>query len=272
LLGTGLGLTHRISSPLSAAEATLLEAIGMSAKGCRVLVRRPLTVALGRHAYLPGAVVALLTFAISYGHGGAAVLAAAIAALVMTLSLAAHEGGHVLLGRHAEGVTPRMIDLGSTGGVSVVEGRYENARGAALFAAGGPLATAIVTGALVVGGLQLPGPFGAALILSAVLNGLLLGAYLLPVAPTDGYLLVRSAVWAEVGSRAEAERRALGWSRALLGWAVFCSLVVLDRNPIDGLLALFLVGTFALQHHAVASRSGPSGVRAERRSPGLPRR
>jgi Zn-dependent protease len=159
-----------------------------------------------------------------------------------------------------------MIVLRSTGGMSVVEGRYETARGAALFAAGGPLASATVTVALVVAGLQLPAPFGMALILPAFLNALVLGVNLLPLAPMDGYMLFRAAVWAKVGSREEADRCAMGWSRALLGWAAFCSLVVLARNPVYGLLALFLVGTFALQHHAVASSAAHSGLPAHRRS------
>ena len=265
-------MTHRISSPLNARETALLEAIGIRPNGYRVLLRRPLTVALGRRAYLPGVVVALLTLAVSYRHGDPSVPAAAIAAVVITLSLAAHEGGHLLLGRHAKGVTPRMIVLRSTGGVSVLEGRYDTARGAALFAAGGPLATAIFTTVLVLGGLQLSGPLRTALLLPAVLNALLLGANLLPLAPMDGYMLFRSAVWAEVGSRAEAERRAMDWSRALLGWAACCSLVVLDRNTGYGLLALFLVGTFALQHHAAASRRPPSALPAHRPPRGLPRR
>jgi Zn-dependent protease len=263
-------VTRRLSSPLNARETALLEAIGTTPKGYRVLLRRPLTVALGRGAYLPGLVAGLFTIAVSYRHGEASVLAAAVAAGVMTLSLVAHEGGHLLAGRRAKGVTPRMIILRSTGGVSVIEGRLESARGAALFAAGGPLATAVVTLGLVVGGLELPAPFGAALFLPALLNGLLLVANLLPLAPMDGYLLFRSALWAEVGSRAEAERRALGWSRAVLGWAVFCSLVILGRDPLDGLLCLFLVGTFAVQHHA-ASHRVPSRVPARRRSSRGPR-
>ena len=264
-------MTRRISSPLNANETALLEAIGVSPKGYRVLLRRPLTIALGRRAYLPGVAVALLTFAVSYKNGDPSVLAAAIAAVVMTLSLVAHEGGHLLLGRHAKGVTPRMIVLRSTGGVSVIEGRYDTARGAALFAAGGPLATGIFAAALVLAGLQLSAPLRTALLLPAVLNALLLGANLLPLAPMDGYMLFRSAVWAEVGSRAEAERRAMQWSRALLGWAMCCSLVVLDRNPMYGLLALFLVSTFALQHHAAARRPVPSDLRAHRRA-AVPRR
>ena len=48
----------------------------------------------------------------------------------------------------------------------------------------------------------------------AALNTLVLLVNLLPVAPSDGYALFRSALWAETGSRAEAERRAIAWSRA----------------------------------------------------------
>lgn len=264
-------LSGRLSSPLNATEGALLEAIGISPEKYRVVLRRRLTVAFGRRAYMPGLVAALLTYAISYRHGGASVLAAAIAAAAITGSLAAHELGHLLLGRYAKGVTPRMIVLRASGGMSVIEGRYANARGAAIFAAGGPLASALVTVAFVLTGLQLPAPYATALMLSALLNGLMLVVNLLPVAPMDGYMLFRAAVWAGLGNREEAERRAMNWSRWLLGCAALFSLVVLARNPAEGLVALFLVGSFALQHHAAASRR-PSRVTAHRRTERDPRR
>ncbi len=268
--GQGTGLSGRICSPLNAPETELLEAIGVSPEGCRVLLRRPLTVALGRRAYMPGLAAGLLTYAVSYRHGGASLLAAAIAAVAITVSLAVHELGHLLLGRYAKGVTPRMIVLRGSGGISVIEGRYANARAAAIFAAGGPLASALATVALVLAALQLPAPYATALMLPAVLNGLMLAVNLLPVAPMDGYMLFRAAVWAGLGNREEAERRAMNWSRWLLGWAALSSLVVLIRNPPDGLVALFLVGAFALQHHAAASRR-PSPLPAQHRFEGDPR-
>jgi Zn-dependent protease len=245
---------ERLSSPMNATETQFVEAIGM--KPSRVLIRRPLTVAFERHFYLPGLLAATLTFVISSRHGflGAAA-AAAIAGVVFTLSLVAHEFGHLVLGRRARGITPRILLMRSAGGVAIVEGRYADARGAALFAAGGPLATLAVALGLVAGGLMLPvGPFATSLILPAALNLILLAVNLLPVAPTDGYLLIRSAFWASGDSRNDAERRAIRWSRRMLVFGFFISLLMLWGDPQLGMVALAVCASFVVQHRAAARR------------------
>jgi Zn-dependent protease len=203
-----------------------------------------------------------MTFVATARQGlGMAAICAVIGGLVLTLSLTAHEAGHLLLGRRARGITPRILLIRSLGGVSIVEGHCEDPRGAALFAAGGPLASLLVGISLVTGGLFLPDPFSTALILPGALTFALLVVNLLPLAPMDGYLLFRAAVWAELGSRAEAERRAIDWSRAVLGWSIFISLGIFLHSSLYGLLALFLVGSFIVQHQAVARRVVPARPR-----------
>ena len=242
---------------MNAKETELMEAIGM--EPCPVLTRRPLTIAVQRYYYLPGLVVGMIAFGISYRHGALIALAAgAVAALALTVSLAAHEVGHLVFGRHVKGITPRLLLLRSTGGVSIVEGRYENAGGAALFAAGGPLATLAVIVIYLVAGLLLPAPFATSLLLPAVLNLALLGVNLLPVAPTDGYMLFRSALWASIGNRPEAERRAIRWSRRVVAYGVFVSLLLFSVQPEAGVIALILCGTFALQHHSATHKFVPT--------------
>lgn len=247
-----------LSSPMNEKETELVEAIGM--RPSRVLTRRRLTIAFERHSYLPGLSVGMIAFGISVRHGLLTALAtAAIAGLAFALSLVAHELGHLLLGYRVRGVTPRVLLMRSSGGVSIVEGRYEDARGAALFAAGGPLATLAVTIAYVVGGLLLPGrAFGTGLFLPAAFNLAMLAANLLPLAPTDGYMLFRSALWASIGSRAEAERRAIRWSGGLLVYGLFVSLLLLYGDVKAGMVALFFVATFAVQHRAVTHRVAPA--------------
>jgi hypothetical protein len=44
------------------------------------------------------------------------------------------------------------------------------------------------------------------------------------------------------------------------------SLVILDRKLEDGLLALFVVGSFAVQHRAAASRAARSGIQTSQSS------
>jgi Zn-dependent protease len=92
------------------------------------------------------------------------------------------------------------------------------------------------------------------LFVPAVATALLLGLNLLPVAPTDGYALFRSLLWAETGSRKEAERRALAWSRVVLVLGLIVSLELVADHPLAAVAALLTVATLTMQHHAVARR------------------
>jgi Zn-dependent protease len=242
----------RIFAPMNEHERALLDSIGMKSSTPRVLTRRPLTIAFARFSSLPSLAVALLVVAICERNGTlSALTAGAIAGLALTLGIIVHELGHLLAGRWVRGIEPRMLLVRSTGGVSIVEGRYEDARGAAMFALGGPLASLAVCVAYAVGGMLLPaGPFRVALLVPAALTFSLLLVNLLPTAPTDGYLLFRSLLWHDLGSREAAERRALEWSRAVIVWALLLSLLLLHVNQRAGLAAVFLLGALAMQHHA----------------------
>jgi Zn-dependent protease len=238
-------------------ETELVAAAGFGP--ARVLTRRPLTVAVARRSYVPALIGGLFAFAIVIHDGPLdALLAAAIAGAALTLSLFVHECGHLALARRANGVTPRALLMRSTGGVSILEGRYTDARGAALFASGGPLATIAITVAYFVAGLLVPaGPVEIGFFLPAAMNVLLLAINLLPVAPMDGYMLFRAAIWASVGNRAEAERRAMRLSRYVLVCGLELSLLVLYADLQRGMMALVVVATLALQHHAVARQHSP---------------
>src|ERR1700755_3151274 len=129
-------------SPVNQKERELLEVVGVQPSRFQVIARRPWTIAVGRRAYLPGLAVGLITFGMVARHDLlAAIPAAFLSALVMTLCVAAHEAGHLFFGRLSRGVNPRMLVLFSAGGISILEGRHEEPRGAALFAAGGPIAS-----------------------------------------------------------------------------------------------------------------------------------
>jgi Zn-dependent protease len=252
-------MTRRLNGELTGDELALLEAIGMPGRH-RVLLRRPVTIAFARRAWLPGLLASVLAYGLA-GNPGAELASALIAAPLFVAALVAHELGHLALGRFAGGITPRMIVMRPAGGVAVVEGRYEDPRGAALFAIGGPFATALATMLLLLGALLAPAPLRAGLLVPAALNAALLVVNLLPFAPMDGYLLFRSAVWAGLGNRAEAERRAIDWSRAALVWGMFLTLVALERNSRYGLLALVFVATFTLQHHTTVRRTARASLR-----------
>jgi Zn-dependent protease len=243
-------------SVLSAKEQALL-ADTVGAGRYRVVTRWPLTVAFGPHAWLPAFGGGVCGFALSYRHGlWFALVAASVAGAAEMVSLATHEAGHLLSSRVAPGVSPRMLLMRSSGGVAIVEGRFTEPGGAAAFAAGGPIATVVFTIVLVLAAvLVAPSSVSLGLLVAAFLNTLILAVNLLPVAPTDGYALFRSAVWAETGSRAEAECRALAWSRVVLAWGLSVALLVLAVDKLYGVLAVVMLSSLTAQHHLVASRA-----------------
>ena len=243
---------------MTEADKALLEAtVGL--ERYRVVARRPLTVAIGPRAYVPGLCSAGIAFVFAYSQGPVdAVATAFLAGLALLVSLAVHEAGHLLFGMGARGIEPRMLVMRSSGGVSIVQGRFADARSAAVFAAGGPLASLLLTIAFLSAGVLIRfGPLRDALLLTAGLNVLFLLVNLLPVAPMDGFALFRSAVWAEVGNRAEAERRALTWSRVVLFSGLTISLLLMTSDRINGVAALCLLATLTAQHHAAVRRVVP---------------
>ena len=98
------------------------------------------------------------------------------------------------------------------------------------------------------------GPFATALLVPAVLATVLALINLLPVAPMDGWLLLRSAEWARHGSRAEAERRALQWSRCLLVYAMLAASLIVFTDRIAGMIATMVCACFVIQHHKLVTR------------------
>jgi Zn-dependent protease len=246
---------HRHLRP-DESEARLLEST-VGPGRYRVLARRPLTIVVAPHAYVPALICALTAAAIEGRHGlGAAVVAGAIAGAALTVAVAAHEAGHLLFGRHVRGLVPRILLLRGGGGASIVEGKFQDPAGAALFAVGGLAASfALLLVYVVIAAVM---PWHAAqigLLLPALTTGLLLVVNLLPVAPTDGYAIFRSVLWAETGSRAEAERRALAWSRAVLAFGIVLVLELVTQYKLLALGALFAVATLTVQHHAVVRRA-----------------
>ena len=236
-------------------DARLLEAT-VGAGHYRVLTTRPVTIALGRGAFAPGLIVALMGLGIEARDGLiAATVTAAVAAATLILALAAHEAGHLLFGRHVRGLVPRILLLRGSGGASIVEGRFQDPRGAALFAAGGPAASLALTVAYVVAAAIVPyHPVAVGLALTALLNLALLVLNLLPIAPTDGYALFRSLLWAEIGSRDEAERRAVAWSRAVLAFGIAGALALTATHHLAAFGALVALTALTAQHHAFFRR------------------
>jgi hypothetical protein len=246
---------------LNTTETELLAAIGIKPT-CRVLTRRPLTVAFARGFWVPAVLFSLLVDERWYRvEQYSAFAAATVCAFTLLLGPIVHEGAHLWCARKVKGITPRMLLVRPVGGVAIVEGRYQDARGAALFAAGGLLGTLAYVVALVTLGLLVESPpFRMALLLSALVNGGLLAVNLVPVAPTDGYVLVRSGLWASLGNRADAEARAIRWSRFVLVYCSSLALLLFTRDTKGGLLALVILAALVASHSVAASRSAPSPI------------
>jgi Zn-dependent protease len=232
-------------------ERELVASIGMSE--APVVWHWPFPLAATRGAgWLAGATF-LVTMLAELKHGLLLALAGGVtAALALTGSLVVHEYGHLILAGKARGVTPRLVLLRGFGGVAICEGSYADARGAARFAVGGPLGTLAALVATAGPAFLLGGPIAQVLRFVVLLNALVLAANLLPLAPMDGYMLLRSWLWARAGERAVGERQAMHVSRALLALAGLAAVLVLWQDRYLGVMVAFCIAGFVAQHQLAA--------------------
>jgi Zn-dependent protease len=152
--------------------------------------------------------------------GGSYLVAFGIAVL-LALSLLAHELGHVAMCL-ALGIRVRRVVIFLLGGVSEIEGEPRRPADDYLVAMAGPLVTLLLAGA---GGalyrLAEPGTvLRLVLFWLAVSNLLVLGFNLLPGLPLDGGKMLRAAVWRVTGSRLTGTRAAAWCGRALAALVV----------------------------------------------------
>ena len=145
----------------------------------------------------------------------------------------------------------------SSGGVSIVEGRFAEPRGAARFAAGGPIASLIFTAALVAAGLLVPaGVLGVGLLVPAILNGAMLGVNLYSRRADRRLRALPLRGLGEGGEpgRGRPSRDRLESRRDRCRASL--SLLVFETNKLYGLLAIVMLISFTAQHHIVARRDG----------------
>jgi Zn-dependent protease/CBS domain-containing protein len=144
------------------------------------------------------------------GEAGIAYVAAAVAAtLLFVLSLLAHELGHAVVATRnrieVEGITLWLL-----GGVANLRGQAANAATDFRIAAVGPLISFLL-GVAFFGATWLSVDIGAPELVSGVLGylasiNILLAVFnLIPAAPLDGGRILRAALWAWRGDRAQAQ-------------------------------------------------------------------
>ncbi|MFE9628990.1 site-2 protease family protein [Streptomyces sp. NPDC006527] len=172
--------------------------------------------------------------------------AGVIGALLLLLSLLAHEFAHAATARR-KGILVHDVTLWALGGMTRMD--KPPASGAAfLVAVSGPLTSLIVGGVALGAGAGLGAGLGwevpAAVMVWLAWANLLIGVFnLLPAAPLDGGRVVQAVVWWRTADRERAERAAgrsgqiLGILLIVLGWIAFL-------GGVWGGLWLALIGFF----------------------------
>jgi Zn-dependent protease len=171
-----------------------------------------------------------------------------IAALLLIVSLIAHEMGHALLARR-RGITVEGIRLWLFGGIAQMSGDWVTGTTEMLVAAIGPAITLVISGVFV-GATWFLGQIGTPPLVTVVtewlaaVNLALLVFNLIPAFPLDGGRILRGFIWSRTKNRMTATVAA---SRAGRFFAVVViGLGVLDLffvDPVGGLW-LILIGWF----------------------------
>ncbi|WP_309110715.1 site-2 protease family protein [Saccharothrix sp.] len=156
------------------------------------------------------------------GIGGTAgVLLAATFAVLLGLSVLAHELGHSLVALRL-GIPVRRLRLFLLGGVSEVMRTPDRPGHEGLIAVAGPIVSIVLAGSFALGAAAIPHPDAVWLLIAqtAFANAAVAVFNLLPGLPLDGGRILRAGVWAATG------RRALGTKAAVAGGGVVAVLLV----------------------------------------------
>jgi Zn-dependent protease len=185
--------------------------------------------------------------------------AAVIGALLLILSLTAHELAHSIVARR-RGLPADDITLWVFGGVSHIKGDWGSARTELLVALVGPVVTLLIAGVCfwLSWVLSLAGAPDIVVLLAqwlAVVNATLLVFNLLPAFPLDGGRILRSALWARRHDLARATVSAARIGRVIAYVIVGLGLVDIVLTADFSGLWLMLIGWFL----AGAARSEERG-------------
>ncbi|BBB00146.1 putative peptidase [Actinacidiphila reveromycinica] len=183
------------------------------------------------------------------GHSGGTYNGlAVVGALLLLVSLVAHEAAHALVARRAD-VEVEDVTVFALGGVTRM-GTAATARDAGRIAAAGPL-TSLLLGGLGLGAAVLAGDVlhwtlvGALLAWTGWANVLLAGFNLVPAAPLDGGRVLQAVVWRLRGDREKAARVAARCGQVAGGLMIAGGWVRFLAGGASGLW-LALIGLFVL--------------------------
>jgi Zn-dependent protease len=175
-------------------------------------------------------------------------VAGLVGALLLLVSLLAHEAAHAITARR-KGIPVKSITLWALGGMTEMD--KPRAAGAAfLVAVSGPLTSLVIGAAALGAGIGLDALSGwavpAAVLLWLGWMNCALGVFnLLPAAPLDGGRVVQALMWWRTGDRDRAERAA-GRSGQILGIMLIGAGWVLVLGGAMGGLWLAVIGFFVM--------------------------
>jgi Zn-dependent protease/CBS domain-containing protein len=169
------------------------------------------------------------------------------AALLLFVSLAAHELGHALQARR-EGVRIEGITLWLLGGVARFSGAFPSAGAELRIALAGPLVSLVLGVVLLAAALLLPLPpaLDGVLHWLGTTNLLLLAFNMIPALPLDGGRALRAVLWARSGDHADATRKAVAIATAFGRFLVGGGVVLVLLTGALGGLWFALIGWFLL--------------------------
>lgn len=169
-------------------------------------------------------------------------------ALLLFVSILAHEFGHALVARRY-GVEVEEIDLWLLGGVSRMRGEAHEPLDELRYALAGPIVTAVIAVCFGVVTLLLPSSAPAAIRAlveyQALVNGLILVFNLLPAFPLDGGRVLRSLLWRHSGEIGKSTETAASVGRAFGYLMIGLGALELISGAPQGLW-LALIGFFVV--------------------------
>jgi Zn-dependent protease len=202
-------------------------------------------------------IVALITWSLGSSyfpeevHGissGAAYALGLTSALLLFVSILAHEFGHALVARR-HGIEVEGIDLWLLGGVSRMRGEAHDPGDELRYALAGPAVTAVI--AVCFGGVALLLPSSTPAIIRVLVeyqmlvNGLILVFNLLPAFPLDGGRVLRSLLWRRSGDIGRSTATAASVGRGFGYLMIFLGALELVGGAPQGLW-LALIGFFVV--------------------------
>ena len=172
-----------------------------------------------------------------------------LSALLLFVSIVAHEYGHAIVARR-RGIEVEEIDLWLLGGVSRMRGAARRPQDELAYATAGPAVTLVVAAACGALLLALPAhgvPALRALVAyQALVNAALLVFNMLPAFPLDGGRVMRALIWRATGDPLRATRSAATVGRAFgfffIGIGVLGALSGLPTGLWLAVIGVFLLG------------------------------